>query len=418
MVCLRGGQGGIFHIMPRKKDTSRAANGVGSIRKITSTRNGKKYTYWQARYTAGYDLGSGKQIQRSITGKSQKEVAEKLKAATAALDEGTYIAPNKQTLGEWLDTWAETYLLNVKPRTLAVYQSDIRLHIKPALGAVRLDALDAPMIQAFYRRLMQPSAKKAGLSAKTIKNIHGVLHKSLQQAVLVGYLHFNPCDACVLPHVCRSEIHPFDDVQISAFLVVIRGSRFEMLFLLTLFTGMRQGEVLGLTWDCVDFERGLIIINKQLQLHQERGCKDAYTLASPKNGKFRSVMPAPSVMAALKRYRSIQAQQRLEAGPAWDNPYNLVFTTSLGHHLSKPSVYREFKRIAAAIGRPDARFHDLRHSFAVASLRAGDDPKTVQSNLGHATAAFTLDVYGHMTDQMKQASSARMEAFIKGLSAM
>ena len=92
--------------------------------------------------------------------------------------------------------------------------------------------------------------------------------------------------------------------------------------------------------------------------------------------------------------------------------------TSLGHHLSKPSVYREFKRIAAAIGRPDARFHDLRHSFAVASLRAGDDPKTVQSNLGHATAAFTLDVYGHMTDQMKQASSARMEAFIKGLSAM
>ena len=179
MVCLRGGQGGIFHIMPRKKDTSRAANGVGSIRKITSTRNGKKYTYWQARYTAGYDLGSGKQIQWSITGKSQKEVAEKLKAATAALDEGTYIAPNKQTLGEWLDTWAETYLLNVKPRTLAVYQSDIRLHIKPALGAVRLDALDAPMIQAFYRRLMQPSAKKAGLSAKTIKNIHGVLHKSL-----------------------------------------------------------------------------------------------------------------------------------------------------------------------------------------------------------------------------------------------
>ena len=102
-----------------------------------------------------------------------------MKAATAALDEGTYIAPNKQTLGEWLDTWAETYLLNVKPRTLAVYQSDIRLHIKPALGAVRLDALDAPMIQTFYRRLMQPSAKKAGLSAKTIKNIHGVLHKPL-----------------------------------------------------------------------------------------------------------------------------------------------------------------------------------------------------------------------------------------------
>ena len=103
----------------------------------------------------------------------------------------------------------------------------------------------------------------------------------------MGYLHFNPCDACVLPHVCWSEIHPFDDVQISAFLVAIRGSRFEMLFLLTLFTGMRQGEVLGLTWDCVDFERGLIIINKQLQLHQERGCKDAYMLASPQKREIQ-----------------------------------------------------------------------------------------------------------------------------------
>ena len=96
----------------------------------------------------------------------------------------------------------------------------------------------------------------------------------------------------------------------------------------------------------------------------------------------------------------------------------LVFTNELGGHLATHTVYQNFKRVAASIGRPDARFHDLRHSFAVASLRAGDDPKTVQSNLGHATAAFTLDVYGHMTDQMKQASSARMEAFIKGLSAI
>ena len=132
--------------MPRNKTTSKGASGTGSIRKKTVKRNGKEYTYWQARYTAGYDPGTGKQLQHSITGKTQKEVAEKLKATTSAIDCGSYIEPNKQTLGQWLDIWVDTYLLNIKPRTLDIYKSDIRLHIKPLLGAVRLDMLDAPTI--------------------------------------------------------------------------------------------------------------------------------------------------------------------------------------------------------------------------------------------------------------------------------
>lgn len=94
----------------------------------------------------------------------------------------------------------------------------------------------------------------------------------------------------------------------------------------------------------------------------------------------------------------------------------LVFTNEFGTHLTKPTVYREYKRIVAAIGCPDARFHDLRHSYAVAAIRAGDDIKTVQGNLGHATAAFTLDVYGHVTDQMKRESADRMERFIRTVS--
>ena len=110
-----------------------------------------------------------------------------------------------------------------------------------------------------------------------------------------------------------------------------------------------------------------------------------------------------------------QTEQRLLAGPLWQHS-GLVFTDAQGNHLTKPTLYRAFKQAAAAIGRPDARFHDLRHSYAVAAIRSGDDIKTVQGNLGHATAAFTLDVYGHVTDQMKQASADRMEAFIKSVS--
>ena len=141
----------------------------------------------------------------------------------------------------------------------------------------------------------------------------------------------------------------------------------------------------------------------------------AYQLVPTKNSKARTITAAPFVMAQLKQHKVTQAKQRLLAGELWHRSV-LVFTDALGNHLTKPTLYRAFKKAAAAIGRPDARFHDLRHSYAVAAIRSGDDIKTVQGNLGHATAAFTLDVYGHVTDQMKQDSANRMEAFIKSVS--
>ena len=166
--------------MARKKN-SRAAQGSGTIRKKTITRNGKDYTYWEARYTEGIDPGTGKQIQRSITGKTQKEVAQKLKAVTTSIDMGTYIAPNKMTVGQWLDIWSAEYLGGVKPKTAESYDCQIRNHIKPALSAIKLEALSAPTIQRFYNRLHQPKEEGgSGLSAKSVDIVHGVLHKALQ----------------------------------------------------------------------------------------------------------------------------------------------------------------------------------------------------------------------------------------------
>lgn len=134
-----------------------------------------------------------------------------------------------------------------------------------------------------------------------------------------------------------------------------------------------------------------------------------------KNDKPRTITPAPSIMELLRQHRKKQAAWQLRAGELWDNPAGLVFTNELGKHLVAWTVAKKFKRIVASIGRPDARFHDLRHSYAVAAIRSGDDIKTVQQNLGHATAAFTLDIYGHVTDQMRQASAERMEGYIKGV---
>lgn len=391
----------------------KAAANTGSIRKKTVTRNGKDYTYWEARYSAGYDPGTGKQIQRSVSGKTQKEVAQKLKAAVAALDAGTYIAPNKMTVGEWLDIWQSEYLGGVKVRTVESYAGHIRNYLKPNLGALKLENLHPHIIQKFYNSLSEPTETHKILSPKTIKNIHCVLNEALKQAMRNGYLKSNPAEACVLPKIQKAEITPLDSDEISAFLDAIRGNPYERILTVILFTGLRRGEAVGLTWDCIDFQRGTIRVYRQLQ--KVPGHRGVFQLVTPKNSKSRTIVPAASIMAILKRQAAAQAQQKLIAGPYWQEQ-GFVFTRDDGRPLSPHTVYHNYKRVVTSLGIPERRLHDLRHSYAVAALLSGDDIKTVQNTLGHATAAFTLDVYGHVTDQMQRASAERMEQYIKSVS--
>lgn len=398
--------------MPRSSSKSkRAPQGMGSIRKVQRTTKGKTYTYYEARYSVGFDPGTGKQVQRSITGKTQKEVAQKLKEVTVSIDQGTYTAPSKMTVGEWLDIWEKEYLGSVKPRTVDSYQATIRKHLKPNLGATKLEELAPHMVQAFYNRL---TTGNDPLSAKTVKNIHGVLHKALQQAVANGYIRNNPTTACVLPRIIKKEIQPMDETQITAFLQAIKGHRYEALFTTALFTGTREGEILGLQWPQVDLSKGTITIKHQLQ--KVRGSNGEYTLVPTKNSKSRTITVASSVVAVLKNVKRQQLENKLLHGACWDDS-GFVFTDELGRHLKHQTVYLDFKEVVESIGCPNIRFHDLRHSYAVVSIKAGDPIKTVQENLGHATAAFTLDVYSHVTDQMKQESASRMEQFIKSVTA-
>jgi len=390
----------------------KAAANTGSIRKKTITRNGKDYTYWEARYSAGFDPGTGKQIQRSVSGKTQKEVAQKLKAAVAALDAGTYIAPSKMTVGEWLDIWQAEYLGGVKQHTVASYAGLIRNHIKPNLGKLKLEALQPHTIQTFYNALGRADGDHEPLSAKTIKNIHGVLHRALDQALRNGSIKSNPTDACVLPKIVKKEIQPLDNADIVNFIQAIRGHRFETLYTVILFTGLREGEAMGLTWDRIDFDRGAVLIDRQLQQEKKKGGQ--YHLVSLKNDRPRLLTPASFVMDQLLQHRERQQRERAQLGLPWD-PTGLVFCYHDGSNPSISCVYRQFKRVATQIGRPDARVHDLRHSYAVAAIRAGDDIKTVQGNLGHATASFTLDVYGHVTEEMKRDSAERMDRFINSV---
>ena len=142
-------------------------------------------------------------------------------------------------------------------------------------------------IQGFYNGLSIEREGGKALSPKSVKNIHGILHKALQQAVAVGYIRFNPADACTLPRAEKKEISPLDEEQIATFLKTIEGHRHELLYKVALFTGMREGEVLGLMWDCVDFEKGTITIKRQLRREQKKGGPTT----SPHQ---RTASPAPS----------------------------------------------------------------------------------------------------------------------------
>lgn len=378
------------------------AKGVGTIRKKTVTRNGREYTYWEARITTGRDPGTGKQVQRSFTGKTQKEVREKLQAAAVEVNQGTYTAPQRLTVRLWLDVWTSDYLGGLKPCTVRTYKTAVNTHILPALGSVKLEALHPHIVQEFINGLE--------LAPGSVRLVYQVLHRAMEKAVDLGYLSQNPAKRCSLPRLARKEIHPLDDKQVSALLEAAKGTPLEYLVQAALFTGMRQSELLGLTWDCVDMERGIISINKQLPRPEQRG---PGLFATPKSGKGRTITAAPLVIRALQAQKRRQAEMQLHVGPAWDNPHGLVFTNEIGAPMSQRTVEYQFRRIAAAAGLECVRFHDTRHTYAVNAIRAGDDIKTVQGNLGHATAAFTLDRYAHFTEAMCQDSAARMEAFAK-----
>lgn len=304
---------------------------------------------------------------------------------------------------------------------MKAYRAKVNTHINPQIGKFYLQQLTPADIQKFYNRLLNPQDGSKGVSPKTVKNTHGVLSKALNQAVANGYIHTNPCQSAILPRVEKPVIQPLSEDQITSLLLHAEEDEvYGILLKVIVLTGLRESEAMGPTWDCVDFKRGVVLVNKQLQKRPANA--GGFVFASLKNGKGRSLKPAPYVMDLLRRRYEQQMEHRKGAQEAWngwktesEHKKALVFTTLLGDHLHPQTVYNHFKKLAAEIGAPDARVHDLRHTYAVLSLQNGDDVKTVQGNLGHATAAFTLDVYGHVSDKMKDASASRMEQYVRSL---
>lgn len=388
--------------MPRK-----AAFGSGTIRKKEMTVNGTKYVYWEGRYMAGRDPLTGKPVRKSITGKTQKEVAQKLREVVSTGAESAYNPNSGITVEKWLNMWITDYAGEKKESTISNYKTWIDYRIAPALGKIKLENLQSNDIQRFYNGL------KKSISAKTIKNIHGVLHSALAQAVRSRIIPYNPADACVLPKVEKRELTPVVDNNLAAFLDAIKGNKFEDVYLVDVFTGMRQGEILGLTWDCVDFKENQICVNKQLARIRNSG--GAHVLRSTKKDNIRYIAIPGIIVDRLKAIQQRQKALAAEEPCTYRNEMNLVFTDDAGKYLVANTVYRNLKKIFAQIGIPESRFHDLRHSYAVALLEADVDVKTLQMNLGHSNISTTLDVYAHVTQKLKTRSAEKLEKFVSDL---
>lgn len=378
--------------------------GSGSIVKRTDGR-------WQGQYTSGRDPKTGKLRRHTIYGKTQKEVAEKIRAITASIDRGTYQEPRKITLAEYAQEYLAHCAVNLSDYTQDAYKRTINNHILPALGEVKLTKLTHHEVQVFVSSL-GPGGKD--LSAKTIRNIHGVLHSILESAVKDEILIRNVSNQCSLPRVTQRKINAITSAELADFLKAIAGEPFRNIFFVDIFTGLRQAEILGLSWNDIDWENGCIYVRNQLQQRQVRG-DFSYYLAPPKEGKERRVILAASTMQVLREQQLIQEQMRQTAEPVWDNPWNLVFTNDFGKPLNRRTVYKHLKRVLRSCGMGDRSFHSLRHSFATISLENGDDIKTVQTNLGHYAPSFTLKTYAHVSDMMQQKSAERMEELIQSL---
>ena len=297
--------------MPRKR-----ANGEGSIRK---RENGT----WEARIQLGNDPVTGKPIRKSVYAKTQKEARSKLQELIEKKKSQNYnqVEDDKLTLDTWLDMWLNSYLVDIKPNTILQYESVVRLHIKPALGSIPLKRLRTPMIQEFYNNL-----QKNGLSSKFIKNIHGVLHRALDMAVRIEYLQKNPSTYTVRPRVIEKPVSSIDTPEQKRLIAVLNMRPIGTILSIALYTGMRIGEILGLTWDCIDFKNGNIRIAKQLNQARKKGQKPEF--GTPKNGKTRIISPASQVMKLLKEQREYQNEQKEIAGEIWNEGHlmNLVFT--------------------------------------------------------------------------------------------
>jgi len=363
----------------------------------------KRGAKWSAVVDLPPDPATGKRRRKRVTAPTKREV-EALVAKTIQSAQTGFIDDGRLNLRDYLDQWLTAIAPNVRAATHRRYRDLARLHVLPILGNVRLSKLAASDVQHLYADRLG-----AGLSPTSVRHVHGVLHKVLDQAVRWGLLSRNVTDAVDPPRRATPEAKTWEARQAAKFLVAATGDDLDALWRLAILTGMRRGELLGLLWADLDLDRGAVAVRRTMS----RGAGSKLVAGEPKTASGRRQIALPATAAeSLRRHRVRQLEHRLAAGPAYDDQ-GRVFTNETGGPLHPNSLALRFRRLTLAAGLPAIRFHDLRHTCATLMLANGEHPKVVQERLGHADIAMTMNLYSHVTGDMQRQAADRLDAAIE-----
>lgn len=355
---------------------------------------------WLIRVYAGRINGKRKYLNYTVHG-TKRDAQARLNKLLVDRDADRLVMPSRLTLAEYLEQWKEKALKGrVAPRTFKTYEDNLNRYIIPALGDKKLTAITAWDIQGVYS-----SMTERGLSAGTVRHAHTVIRNALKQAVKWRVLPSNPADSVDLPQADRAQkFRALTGEQVERFLAAIADSPWKAVYHLMLNTGMRPGEVFGLTWEHVDLARGELVVAHAVTYGADR----VPLLSTTKTKKPRRITFTQELAQVLAEHR--------EATSSIGNPLGLVFPNIEGglihpNHWSK----RDFKSALKVAGLPSSvRLYDLRHSMATLALAAGIHPKVVSERLGHATTKLTLDTYSHVTPHMQEQAGQQLASLIYG----
>jgi integrase len=332
------------------------------------------------------DPATGKRRQKWVGGFRTREEARRARNdARARRDRGGWKAPTRTVLGEYLTgTWLPSIRAKVAPSTFTSYAQNLG-HVAERIGHVRLDALDAPTLDTLYADL-----EAGGLARSTVRLIHTQLHRALADAVAWDLLVRNPSDLVDPPKPIRRVLTTWTTDQLRAFLAGVAEDRLAALWQLAAASGMRIGELVALEWPDVQLDGHYLTVRR----------------SKTATGRRRVEMD-PATIAVLRAHRKRQAAEQLAFGAGYRD-HRRVFTRPGGEPLNPDAVSIQFKRRAARLGLPPIRFHDLRHGWATMALEAGEHPKVVAEQLGHASVRVTLDTYSHVAPGVQREAVTRV----------